>query len=435
MNVKKGIAVFAAVAMSVTALAGCGSTGGQSEAKPDSISFWYYENDASAETVAWKQAAKEFTKDTGIKVKFEVKSFTQIAQNASQFLNSDQAPDIMESNRGNGSAGMLSSMGLLSDMGPYVKKYGWDKEITPGDASVAKYNDKGIMNGDKWVGLPTYAEYQRVFYNKDLFAKYGIKIPATMDEFEDACAKFKAAGVTPIAADAQEYGVLWLWWSLVGTKADERFIEDWHMYKHDVNWNAEPLTYATNKINEWLQKGYISRNATGLKGEDTTVSFIKGENPIYQTGTWNESRFNDQIKAFDWDAAVLPGTKMLQGCTGNLLVIPEKSKHKDWSAKLLDKAISKGLQTGIGNAGSVPLNADMSKVINEKNKKMIEEYSGFSKKGQLSYYPDYPASNLTDAMSSEFQELTNGTKTPTQTLEAMKKAYNTGVQDMGVKDN
>ncbi|WEV65926.1 ABC transporter substrate-binding protein [Bifidobacterium sp. ESL0764] len=431
---KKGIAVLAAAAMSVTALAGCGSSDAQSSTKPDSISFWYYEDDTSAEAAAWKKAAKMFTKDTGIKVKLEMKSFTQIAQNASQFLNSDQAPDIMESNRGNGSAGMLSSTGLLSDLGPYVKKYGWDKKITKADASIAKYNDKGVMNGDKWVGLPTYAEYQRVYYNKDMFAKQGLKIPTAMDEFEAACAKFKAAGITPIAADAQDYGVLWLWWSLVGTKADSKFVDDWQMYKHDVNWNAEPLTYATNKINDWVNKGYISRNATGLKGEDTTVSFIKGEYPIYQTGTWTENRFNNQIKDFDWDGAAIPGAKMLQGCTGNLLTLPQKSKHKDWSAKLLNYAISEELQTGIGNAGSVPLSANMSKITNAKNKKMIEEYTSFSKKGKLSYYPDYPAASLTDAMSSEFQELVNGTKNPNQILQEMKKAYTSGVDDMGVKD-
>lgn len=436
MSIRKGVAAFVASVVMVAGMSACGNGGSKQDAteKPESISFWYYENPDSAETMAWKSAAEKFTKDTGIKVKFETKSFTQIAQNASQFLNSDQAPDIMESNRGNGSAGMLSSMGLLSDLGPYVSKYGWDKEISKGDASIAKYTDRGVMEGNKWVGLPSYAEYQRVFYNKDMFTKQGLKIPTTMEEFEDACAKFKAAGITPIAADAQEYGVLWLWWSLVGTKADKKFIDDWHMYKHPVDWKSEPLTYATNKIDEWLQKGYISRNATGLKGEDTTVSFIKGESPIYQTGTWTESRFNTQIKNFDWDASVLPGTKMLQGCTGNLLVIPERSKHKDWAARLLNNVISKDAQTLIANAGNVPLNADMSKVDNEKNKKMIEEYQGFAEKSALSYYPDYPASNLTDAMSSEFQELVNGTKKPDQVLQDLKKAYNTGVQDMGVKD-
>lgn len=43
----------------------------------------------------------------------------------------------------------------------------------------------------------SYAEFQRV-YNKDLFAKYNIKIPTTYDRFVDACQKFVDAGVTPM---------------------------------------------------------------------------------------------------------------------------------------------------------------------------------------------------------------------------------------------
>ncbi|MDF7665814.1 extracellular solute-binding protein [Bifidobacterium sp. ESL0745] len=435
MKIRKIAAAALAAVLSVTALSACGSSNAQDDAHPQSISFWYYDLPTAAQTAAWKKAADQFTQQTGVKVRFEVKSFTQIAQNSSQFLDSNQAPDIMESNRGNGSAGMLSSMELLSDLKPYVKKYGWDKKITKADASIAKYDAMGIMDGTKWVGLPSYAEYQRVYYNKTLFDKYGIKIPTTMAEFEQACSQFKSHGITPIAADAQEYGVMWLWWSLVGTKADKKFIDDWQMYKHDVNWNSEPLTYATNTINDWVKKGYISRSATGLKAEDTTNSFIKGNQyPIYQTGTWNQSRFVDQIKNFEWTAAALPGTKMLQGCTGNLLTIPTKSHHKDLAAKLLNNVLSEENQDGIGNAGGIPLAANMSKITNVKNQEMIKEYSQYSQKGDLSYYPDYPASNLTDDISAQFQELVNGTKTPKQVLDSLHKSYDTGVVDMGFKD-
>lgn len=435
MNIRKIATSVLAAVLALTTLGACGSNGAEDDAHPQSISFWYYDLETTAQTAAWKRAADKFTKKTGIKVKFEVKSFTQIAQNSSQFLDSNQAPDIMESNRGNGSAGMLSSMELLSDLKPYVRKYGWDKKITKGDASIAKYDDMGIMDGKKWVGLPSYAEYQRVYYNTTMFDKYGIKVPTTMAEFEQACKQFKSHGITPIAADAQEYGVLWLWWSLVGTKANKQFVNDWQLYKHDVNWNAEPLTYATNTIRDWVKKGYISRNATGLKAEDTTNSFIKGnEYPIYQTGTWNQSRFIDQVKNFQWTAAALPDTKMLQGCTGNLLTIPSKAKHKDLAAQLLNYVMDEDNQTGIGNAGGIPLAADLKKVTNVKNQEMIKEYSSYSKKGDLSYYPDYAASNLTDDMSADFQELVNGTKSPQQTLDAIHKSYDEGVVDMGFKD-
>ena len=169
MNMKRGLATMAIAALALTSLAACGSDNAQDEEKPDSLSFWYYEEDDAGQTQAWKRAAEAFEKETGVEIKFERKSFTQIAQNGSQFLNSDEAPDLMESNRGNGSAGVLSTMGLLTDLGDYVSQYGWDKKVTGANAAVAKYDENGIMDGDTWYGMTSYAEFQRVYYNKDLF--------------------------------------------------------------------------------------------------------------------------------------------------------------------------------------------------------------------------------------------------------------------------
>ena len=309
MNIKRGIAALAVLAMSVTTLAACGSDTAQDEGAPDSLSFWYYEEEDAGQTQAWKKAAEMFKKETGVTINFERKSFTQIAQNGSQFLNSDEAPDLMESNRGNGSAGVLSTMGLLTDLGDYVDQYGWDEKVTGSNAETAKYDENGIMGGDTWYGMSSYAEFQRVYYNKNLFDKYGIEIPTTYDEFMDACQKFVDAGVTPIAADAQEYGVMWLWWQLVSKNADSTFMDNWHLYKGKVDWNSKTLTNATDTISEWLDKGFISKNATGMKAEDTTQAFIKGEYPIYQTGTWNQGRFAKQITGFEWTAAVMPESK------------------------------------------------------------------------------------------------------------------------------
>ena len=91
MSIKRGLATLAIAALSLTSLAACGSDTAQDEEKPDSLSFWYYEEDDAGQTQAWRRAAKAFEKETGVKINFERKSFTQIAQNGSQFLNSDEA--------------------------------------------------------------------------------------------------------------------------------------------------------------------------------------------------------------------------------------------------------------------------------------------------------------------------------------------------------
>lgn len=433
MSIKRSLALVVTAAMALTPLAGCGGDN-QSTEKPKALTFWYYEEDDAAQTQAWRRAAKLFQNKTGVKIRFERKSFTQIAQNSSQFLNSDQAPDIMESNRGNGSAGMLSTLGLLTDLKPYVERYGWNKKVTGSNAALGKYNDKGIMDGDTWYGIPSYGELQRVYYNQNLFEKFGLQIPKTFDEFVNVCQKFKDQGVTPIAADAQEYGVMWLWWQLVSKNATPTFIDNWQLYKGKVNWNSKILTDATNTINEWVKKGFISRNATGMKAEDTTQAFIKGEYPIYQTGTWNQGRFARQVKNFKWTAAVLPDSEFVTGCAGNLLVIPEKAHHKDLAAQYINYVLSPEVQNLLGNAGGIPVAADLNKITDRKSQEMIKEYTVYSKKNRMSYYPDYAASNLTDAIPSEFQKLVNGTDSPTNVLKSIHKDYDTGVEEMGVKD-
>lgn len=83
MNIKRGLAAIAVAAVSLTSLAACGNDSAQDSEKPESLSFWYYEEDDAGQTQAWKRAAKAFEKETGVKIKFERKSFTQIAQNGS----------------------------------------------------------------------------------------------------------------------------------------------------------------------------------------------------------------------------------------------------------------------------------------------------------------------------------------------------------------
>lgn len=270
MNVRKAIAagLAAVTAASMLTLAGCGGGGTAQEENPTSIKVWHYEEDNGAMGVAWKKAMEIFEKETGVKVEFEKKSFEQIRQNASQILNSDEAPDVMEYNKGNATAGLLASQGLLTNLDDYVKEYKWDEKVTGSLADTGKYNEKGVMGSGNWYGITNYGEDVIMYYNKDMFDKNGIEIPTTMDELTDAMQKFVDKGITPLAEGAAEYPLQHLWWQLVLSKADDQFVKAYEMYDGDVDWDSEPITYATQTIKDWTDKGYISKDCTGLKAED-----------------------------------------------------------------------------------------------------------------------------------------------------------------------
>ena len=110
------------------------------------LKLWHYEAPDSAPGITWTAAIQQF-KDThpGVTVAYENKGFEQIQQTAQMVLSSDQAPDVMELNKGNANAGLLSSEGLLTDLTDVAKTRGWDKLLSPSLQTTCIYNDKGIM--------------------------------------------------------------------------------------------------------------------------------------------------------------------------------------------------------------------------------------------------------------------------------------------------
>src|SRR5919197_1030939 len=190
----KSAGLLAAFVASVL-LAACGSDSGSGGNNgPRDFKLWHYEGPDSAMGAAWTAAIKEFqASHPNVTVKFEEKGFEQIQKTAQMVLNSNDAPDLMEYNKGNATAGLLSKQGLLTDMTDEVTKRGWDKMLSPGLQTTAKYDQRGVMGGDRWFGVPNYAEYVLVFYNKDLFAKNKVQVPTTLDELTAALDTFKKA--------------------------------------------------------------------------------------------------------------------------------------------------------------------------------------------------------------------------------------------------
>ncbi|MGO7947142.1 extracellular solute-binding protein, partial [Rhizobium ruizarguesonis] len=79
-------------------------------------------------------------KHPDINVSFEKKTFQQLQASGGMILNSDQAPDVIEYNKGNATAGLVASQGLLTNLDDYVKKEGWDKILNEGDLVLSRYD-------------------------------------------------------------------------------------------------------------------------------------------------------------------------------------------------------------------------------------------------------------------------------------------------------
>jgi raffinose/stachyose/melibiose transport system substrate-binding protein len=244
LRTRKSVGLIAAPAILLLALAACGGGGGSSSNETASsgaktLKLWHYEGADSAMGKAWAASIKVFEKEhPGVKVAFEQKAFEQIQQTAGMVLSSDQGPDVMEYNKGNATAGLLASQGLLTDLTAVAQKRGWDKKLATSLQTTCRYDSKGVMGSGNWYGVSNYGEFVTVYYNKDMFAAKHIAVPTTLAEFTAALDKFVAAGVTPLAMAGAEYPAGQLYYELALSKADRAFVDAYQMYKGKVDFHA-----------------------------------------------------------------------------------------------------------------------------------------------------------------------------------------------------
>lgn len=434
---KKYFATGAILATAAMLLAGC-SAGTTEDAAvstdPDgtgkTLTLWHYESDTSAMGIAWNAAIEKFEEETGAKVEFEAKSFEQIRSTASQVLNSDASPDILEYNKGNATAGLLASQGLLTDLDPAVEAYGWDDALAESLQTTARYDEDGVMGSGAYYGIPNYGEFVEVYYNKDAFAKYGIDVPTTFDEFEAALATFKDNGVTPLAESAAEYPLGQLFYQLALSDATREWVNDYQLYTGEVDFQDDNFTFAADTISDWVDKGYISKASTGLKAEDAGTSFINGTNPIFYSGSWWYGRMVTDITSFDWGTFLFPEAKMSPGSSGNLWVVPENSKQKDLAYKFIDITMSPEIQALIGNNGGIPVAADAADITDPKSQELIANFTTLTAQDGLAFYPDWPTPTFYDQLNAGLQELVNGTKSTEEVLTQLGADYQSGVDDI-----
>lgn len=407
---------------------GSGSAGSAAASEGGTLKLWHYEGENSAMAIAWNKAIETFkTEHPGVTVDVERKAFEQIQQNAGMILSSDEGPDIMEYNKGNATAGLLASQGLLTDLTEPAQSRGWADKLSASLQTTARYDERGVMGSGNWYGVPNYGEYVMVYYNKDAFAANGIAVPTTLPEFTAALDTFVAAGTTPICMAGAEYPAGQLWYQLALSQADRSFVDDYQLYKNPVDFQNGPTAKGAQMFADWVQKGYIAGDSASLKAEDMGTAFIGGKCPIMVSGSWWFGRLKDEITSFDWGTFLFPGSTLSLGSSGNLWVVPQASQNKELAYDFIDITMRPEIQNLLGNSGGIPVAADPSAITDPKTAELIKNFNTISENDGPAFYPDWPVPGFYDVLVAAFQSSINQSKTPAEVMDSIQGPYTEGV--------
>lgn len=136
-----------------------------------------------------QQLGADFEKETGIKIDFQVVPDAQWRDLLKVKLVADEAPDIFCAD--------ADPLSLYDRVRPDTSAIDltnqeFVKRMDPSVLPAISY--KGKVYGITFPGAKIWV----FFYNKDIFAKLGLKVPTNYAEFKAVSAKIKASGVTPI---------------------------------------------------------------------------------------------------------------------------------------------------------------------------------------------------------------------------------------------
>ncbi len=135
-----------------------------------------------------------------------------------------------------------------------------------------------------------------IFYNEVLFKKAGIdRPPKTWPEFIAVCEKLKAAGITPLTADADVYCDMWQTWltiRVLGPEAWERTISGWppdvpiQQRRPEPPWTSEGYRKVYAAIRQIRSGGYFDKDFRGSTWPAAQRSFAKGSAAMMICGSW-----------------------------------------------------------------------------------------------------------------------------------------------------
>lgn len=321
MKKKSIIAVCLAAAMIMSALPGCGSTGGKvtdSQEQTSQEEVLQESIPASEDEAVMEQPEKKMTYVTCITpqqsgyISMEniVKMYQEqvnpnfsidiqyiadkpaYLQKIKTLVASNEAPDMFNLDT-DPYAIKLLDQGIVVDLSETLDKYGLKDVFLPAPLGW------GTTKDGRQVAMPIDFSIEVFWYNKKMFEEAGVTIPKTHSEFLEVCEKLKNAGYTPISVSGKDNWEILRYLLMVTYRYGENdFLYDLAQGKQkmDSEIGRKAAGFVQELGTKYFQSGFASTDYTGASNY-----FTGGSAAMYYIGTWDlpfmqDDQLSDDMK-------------------------------------------------------------------------------------------------------------------------------------------
>lgn len=271
-----------------------------------------------------------------------------------------------------------------------------------------------------------------VFYNKEMFEKYGLSEPKTLADLENICKTLKDNGITPFAlANGSKWTGSMYFMSLAarygGLEPFQKAVAGEGKFTDDC------FIKAGEKIQEWVNAGYFPEGVNSLSEDDGQAKQLMYQESagMLLCGSWYTGTFSSDSEEFyqkiDWfpfpaiegsdaDASIQIGTVGDQfitfNCEGDKLAAAFECAEAHLSDEVIDFEIEKG---------KIPPVKGIEEKITDPVAKKIVETANSAPEIQL-WYDQYLPPAVATAHLDGLQEVFGLTMTPQEAQDSMQAA-------------
>lgn len=281
---KRKIAVLLTGILTIGLLAGCGGEEKSSKDGESGEVLTMMLNGAASDAYVegYQKIIDEFNANNeyGVTIEPEFVSNSDYKTKLTTMMASDSQPDIIFTWE-------LSYLENFVNGGKIVNL----QEYLDDDEEWKNSFNKGTLeqltyDGDAY-GIPTAQCMAVMYYNTAIFKEYNLEVPATYEEYCDACDTLLENGVTPVAL-ASTADDAWLVSQYIQQLSDG--IAGYDLYDGIKNgtrsWNDEAMVKAAELFQEEVDKGYFEDGFTGVSGSEAEALFQTGQAAMYFNGSW-----------------------------------------------------------------------------------------------------------------------------------------------------
>ncbi|NJN93136.1 MAG: extracellular solute-binding protein [Anaerolineales bacterium] len=388
---------------------------------------------AAGESQVIETLNREFEADhPGVEIRRTAKTIVNMQATARPALGNPDGPDIVQVNPGRSDMAALVAAGLLADLTPYWREYGWaDRFPAPLAARNRVLADGSAYGRGNLYGLAPTAELVGVFYNKNKFAAADIAVPTSLAEFEDVMAALKATGETPLMlGNLDGWPALHLYGEIQNAYInDPTYLADLIYGRGQVSFDETTAEQAAAKYKEWIDQGYFLPDFNGLTFDEVWQQFNDDQGAMLISGSWLSSDLQAGPNGSDFGFFLLPplaqgGEKLTLAGASATYAIRQGSANTEVAAEYIDwmmsdRAMELWQQTGlipVVPIDSGPAEPGLQADINAAWAQLVQEK-------RIGNYLDWATPTLYNTLAVSLQELGDGRISPEEFARKLQDDY------------